>query len=287
MFALCGKIEHIISKDEVKDKNIKAVVKPVRTNFSIPTSALRYDGVIEYSKLSTILSLDKERNDLILNILNKEKDKYCLVLSDRLDGLEYLHNKFGNGVFINGKMTSKKAKEERKQAIEDMRNKKEHVLFSTFALSKEGLDIKNLNVIILASPTKNDTVLIQSVGRIERKDEGKDTPIVYDLIDNDKYFEDAWKKRKTIYRKNRQYYNGGIVMLVFEKYVKKQDKGVIKKSIYKCDMCHKTISKDERILISSSNLGENNVKRKWDLCEHCVKILEKNVDFWYSRIKKN
>lgn len=207
MFALCGKIEHIISKDEVKDKTIKAVVKPVRTNFSIPTSALRYDGVIEYSKLSTILSIDKERNDLILNILNKEKDKYCLVLSDRLEGLEYLHNKFGNGVFINGKMTSKKAKEERKQAIEDMRNKKEHILFSTFALSKEGLDIKNLNVIILASPTKNDTVLIQSVGRIERKDEGKDTPIVYDLIDNDKYFEDAWKKRKTIYKKN-----GNIIM---------------------------------------------------------------------------
>lgn len=76
-------------------------------------------------------------------------------------------------------------------------------------------------------------------------------------------------------------------MLIFEKYVKKQDKGVIKKSIYKCDMCYKTISKDERILISSSNLGENNVKRKWDLCEHCVKILEKNVDLWYSRIKKN
>ena len=71
MFALCGKIEHIISKDEVKDKTIKAVVKPVRTNFSIPTSALRYDGVIEYSKLSTILSTDKERNDLILDILIK------------------------------------------------------------------------------------------------------------------------------------------------------------------------------------------------------------------------
>ena len=207
MFALCGKIEHIISKDEVKDKTIKAVVKPVRTNFSIPTSALRYDGVIEYSKLSTILSTDKERNDLILDILNKEKDKYCLVLSDRLEGLEYLHKNFGSGVFINGKMTSKKAKEERKQAIEDMRNKKEHTLFSTFALSKEGLDIKNLNVIILASPTKNDTVLIQSVGRIERKDEGKDTPIVYDLIDNDKYFEDAWKKRRGIYKKN-----GNVIM---------------------------------------------------------------------------
>lgn len=39
-------------------------------------------------------------------------------------------------------------------------------------------------------------------GRIERKDENKDTPIVYDIIDNDKYFEDAWKKRRGIYKKN-------------------------------------------------------------------------------------
>ena len=75
-------------------------------------------------------------------------------------------------------------------------------------------------------------------------------------------------------------------MLVFQKYIRVN--GRTKNcNIYMCNMCHKTMNKDERILISSSNLGENNVKRKWDLCEHCMKTLEKNVDFWYSRIKKN
>jgi hypothetical protein len=39
-------------------------------------------------------------------------------------------------------------------------------------------------------------------GRIERKDEGKDVPIVYDFVDRGKYFEDSFKKRKTIYKKN-------------------------------------------------------------------------------------
>lgn len=69
-------------------------------------------------------------------------------------------------------------------------------------LAKEGLDIKSLNRLFLVAPTKNKIVLIQSVGRIERKDENKDTPIVYDFVDKDIYYQKAYKARKTIYKKN-------------------------------------------------------------------------------------
>lgn len=69
-------------------------------------------------------------------------------------------------------------------------------------LAKEGLDIKNLNRLFLIAPSKNRIVITQSVGRIERQDKGKETPIVYDFIDDDIYFEKAWKARKTIYKKN-------------------------------------------------------------------------------------
>lgn len=136
MFALCGKIEHIISKEDVKDKTIKAVIKPIRTSFVIPKEATRWDGVINYSVLPTFIATDEARNNIIIDLLKKEKDNYCLVLSDRLEGLEYLHSQVG-GLFINGKMTSKKAKEERQQAIEKMRNKEEHYLFATFGLARE------------------------------------------------------------------------------------------------------------------------------------------------------
>ena len=136
MFALCGKIEHIISQDDVKDKTIKAKVKPIYTNYEISRDSLRYDGVINYSVLPTNLALDTSRNKIIIDLLKKEKDNYCLILSDRLEGLELLHKEIG-GVFINGQMTSKKAKQEREEAIEKMRRKEEHYLFSTFALSRE------------------------------------------------------------------------------------------------------------------------------------------------------
>ena len=103
---------------------------------------------------------------------------------------------------IDGSMVSKKAKKEREEAITKMRNKEEHYLFSSFNIAKEGLDIKPLNRLFLIAPTKNSNVLIQAIGRVERKDEGKETPIVYDFVDNDLYYEKAFKARKTIYKKN-------------------------------------------------------------------------------------
>lgn len=201
MLALCGKVEHIISQEDVKDRTIKANIMPIKTNYSIDSSCLKFDGTILYTQLSSNMAINEERNRLIIDLLKKEKNNYCLILSDRLEGLALLHKEIG-GLFINGNMTSKKAKEEREQSIEKMRNKEEHYLFASYSLAKEGLDIKSLNRLFLIAPTKNSNVLIQSVGRIERKDEGKNTPLVYDFTDNDIYFEKAWKTRKGIYKKN-------------------------------------------------------------------------------------
>lgn len=201
MYSLLNTIKYEIPEEAIADKVIKAKIKPIYSGRGITQQMLRFDGTLDYQKIPTILATDEIRNKLIIDLLKKEKDNYCLILSDRLEGLEYLHKQVG-GLFINGKMTSKKAKEERQQAIEKMRNKEEHYLFASYSLAKEGLDIKPLNRLVLVAPTKNSIVLIQSIGRIERKDECKDTPIAYDIVDEGKYFEDAFKKRKTIYKKN-------------------------------------------------------------------------------------
>lgn len=69
-------------------------------------------------------------------------------------------------------------------------------------MQRNGLDIPNLEILILASPHKDKATIVQAIGRIERKFEGKETPICYDIVDNDIYFEKAWKVRKGIYKKN-------------------------------------------------------------------------------------
>lgn len=202
MFALTNKIKYIVEEKDIADKIIKAKIKPIYTNYEIPYEAKKTDGTLDYVKMPTLLSEDINRNKLILDLLKENKDEYCLILSDRLVGLQYLHNQLGEGLIIDGSQTTKKAKKEREEAIEKMRNKKEHYLFATLQLAREGLDIKPLNRLFLIAPTKNKAVLIQAVGRIERKDDNKQTPIVYDFVDKDLYYQKAFKLRKTIYRKN-------------------------------------------------------------------------------------
>ena len=202
MYSILNTIKYEIPEEVIKDKTIKAEIQPINTNYEIPENCMKWDGTLIYTELPTAMAEDEERNNQILEILKKNKNNYCLILSDRLIGLENLHNKLGKGLLINGSMTSKKAKQEREEAIEKMRNKEEHYLFATYSLAREGLDIKPLNRLFLVSPTKNKITLIQSVGRIERKDNGKKTPIVYDFVDKDIYYQKAFKSRKTIYKKN-------------------------------------------------------------------------------------
>lgn len=65
------------------------------------------------------------------------------------------------------------------------------------------MDIKCLNRLFLIAPTKNSNTLIQSIGRVERKDIDKNIPLVYDFVDkNSKYYLKVFKTRKTIYKKN-------------------------------------------------------------------------------------
>ena len=139
LFSLIGNIICEISKEQIADKIIKAKIKPIKTEFNIPRSAQKYDGTIEYSKLTTILCEDEKRNGIILDILKKHKNNYVLVLSDRLSQLEYLQQKIGYGVKIDGTMTSKKAKAQREQAIEDMRIGKERLLMASYRIG-EGTD---------------------------------------------------------------------------------------------------------------------------------------------------
>ena len=49
------------------------------------------------------------------------------------------------------------------------------------------------------------------------------------------------------------------------------------KSIYKCDMCNKRINVESKIAICTSKQNEN-AKKRWDLCEHCYRILDKSIE---------
>lgn len=199
MFSLLGKTIIELDKDVIGNRIIPATIIKTKTNFTeIPDNCLEVDGTIKYATLTTALSQDEERNNLILKLLRNCKNNYTLVLADRVKQLYYLQEKLGYGNVIDGKTK----KDIRENAIGEVRTGKQRVLFATYGLAKEGLDIPRLDRLILASPHRDKATVIQAVGRIERKFENKVKPICYDLVDPIQYFRNMYSNRKSYYRKN-------------------------------------------------------------------------------------
>ena len=212
-FALLGDVVYTVPDEAVADKVMKVGIKPIGTGVGISRECLNTDGTLNYTKLITYLCEDWDRNSIICNALVMESDKSCLILSDRLEHLEFLmailpERMQPYAVMISGKMTSKKGKAEREQALTDMREGKKKYLFATYSLAKEGLDIPRLERLFLATPQKDYAVITQSIGRIARVAAGKDKPIVYDFVDNIGYLVKSYKKRCSTYKKNDCYFIG-------------------------------------------------------------------------------
>jgi superfamily II DNA or RNA helicase len=212
-YALLGHVVHTVPEEAVGDKIMKVGIKPVGTGVEIDRCCLNTDGTLNYAKLINYLCDNFDRSALICNEIVKESHHSSLILSDRLEHLETIMQMLPErmqpyAAMVSGKMTTKKGKAEREQAIEDMRTGKKKYLFATYSLAKEGLDIPRLERLFLTTPQKDFAVITQSIGRIARVYEGKADPIAYDFVDNIPYLVKSYKKRCATYRKNGCYFIG-------------------------------------------------------------------------------
>ncbi len=213
-YALLGHVIYTVPDEAVGDKIMKVGILPVPTGVELGRECLNTDGTLNYSKLITYLSTHDGRNLCVADKIVDNMGKSCLILSDRLDHLEFLMRLLPpimrkEAVMVSGKMTTKKGKAEREKAIEDMRSGKKKYLFATYSLAKEGLDIPRLERLFLTTPQKDYAVVTQSIGRIARVFEGKAEPIAYDFVDNISYLAKSYKKRCSTYRKNGCYFVEG------------------------------------------------------------------------------
>ena len=200
MFALIGDICSVIDEEEVKGKTV-----PVYEEWYNVPSFISYvdcfngDGTLDYTKLITELCNDEERNHFIGRTVVDIKGS-CLILSDRLSQLETLMDFVSN--FKKCDMVkatnTKKGKAERKEAIEKLKDGRIDCLFATYKLAKEGLDIPSLEHVVMASPIKDKSTVIQTAGRVARKAEGKTCGYVHDFIDDMGILQGMAKKRKNI-----------------------------------------------------------------------------------------
>ena len=210
-FALLGDVVYTVPTEAVADKIMKVGICPVPTGISLSRACLNTDGTLNYAKLISHLAESDERNLRIIECIVANRENPSLILSDRLGHLETLMSMLPadmreDAVMVSGKMTTKKGKAEREQAIADMRSGAKKYLFATYSLAKEGLDVPRLERLYMVTPQKDYAVITQAIGRIARTSKGKAEPVVYDFVDDIQYLVKAYKKRCATYRKNGAYF---------------------------------------------------------------------------------
>ena len=175
---------------------VPAQIHLVETKYKPNDKCFDASSRIVFSNLISDLATDYDRNKLILDLLYKLHG-YTIVISERTSQLEYLHKHVANSIYINGKTPKK----QREKQIEEFRQGKHKVLFATYSLVAEGLDIPILENLIMASPVKDERLVVQAIGRCQRPSDGKTIANVYDLVDDVSILDKFKSKRKSVYKK--------------------------------------------------------------------------------------
>ena len=158
---------------------------------------LNWKGQVHYSKMIKKICEYSHRSEFILKVLgNMLKDDLCkqiMILGHNKVLLKYLHDAIEHremasvGYYVGG-MKEKDLKE----------SETKKVIIATYAMASEGLDIKTLSSLIMATPKSS---VEQCIGRILRIKH--DRPLVVDIVDQHEFFNRQWLKRKRFYAKEK------------------------------------------------------------------------------------
>lgn len=158
---------------------------------------LNFKGHTHYALMIKKLCEFSYRTEFILkvlkDVLKEDKEKHVMILAHNKNILKYLfdaikHRNIADpGYYIGG------MKENDLNA-----SAKKKVVIATYAMAEEGLDIKTLNTLIMATPK---TDVVQSIGRILRCDHKE--PLVIDIVDQHQVFKNQWQKRLKYYKRQK------------------------------------------------------------------------------------
>ena len=225
-------------KDEDHEVIIRAVDYHVHDD-EFNKIVYNFRGDPQYSTMISKLCDYNNRSEFILKIvsdmLNENSNQQIMILAHNKSLLKYLHDAIEHrkiasvGYYVGGMKES---------ALKISESKK--IIIATYSMAAEGLDIKSLTTLIMATPK---TDIEQSVGRILRERHSK--PIVVDIIDSHDNFQNQWKKRKTFYKKQ----NYKIIHTTNKSYNPDPEKWETLFNPNKCKIGTKTIEIKEKLSI--------------------------------------
>jgi superfamily II DNA or RNA helicase len=189
----------IIYKNEQEENNIvlAKIYKYTIQHEKFVEKKQRFTGEVNrpgtISNIVTIGRRNKFIIDLVEEILTEEHRK-ILILSERVEHLELLKKRLDErglittGMYVGGMKQTK---------LDD--SAKCTVIFGTFQMASEALDIKGLNTLVMATPRRE---IEQTIGRITRDPNPIIRPLVIDITDNLDSFVKQGYYRRNFYKKN-------------------------------------------------------------------------------------
>ena len=154
-------------------------------------------GQIKYTTMVKKLCEFNNRSEFILKVLSDllkgNPNQQIMILAHQKKLLQYLHDAIRHrtiatvGYYVGGM---------KEKDLKISEGKK--VIIATYAMAEEGLDIKSLTTLIMATPKVD---VRQSIGRILRQKHNE--AVVVDIVDSHSLFQRHFTKRKTFYRKSK------------------------------------------------------------------------------------
>ena len=194
---LFGPVKKVISTSELIDEGTVADIKIDCIVLKHPKQQkMKYQDEMDY------LVSNEMRNKFIVNLVRNLKgntlvlfqyvEKHGVILHDMLDGLvDNLHYVYGG--------TDTADREEIRGIVEKAKN---DVILASYGTFSTGINIKRIDNIVFASPSKSRIRNLQSIGRGLRKTDGKDSMRLFDIADDlqcDNYTLEHLKERINIY----------------------------------------------------------------------------------------
>ena len=158
---------------------------------------LNFRGQVNYTGMIKKICEFNRRSEFILKVLSdllkENPNQQIMILGHQKKLLQYLHDAIRHrtiatvGYYVGGM---------KEKDLKISEGKK--VIIATYAMAEEGLDIKTLTTLIMATPKVD---VRQSVGRILRQKHKQ--AIVVDIVDPHMLFQRHFGKRRTFYKKSK------------------------------------------------------------------------------------
>ena len=179
---LFGAVEKVVTTKELIDKNTLADLK-------IKCIILKHKNIREkmtYAEELDFIVTNEKRTNFVVNLLHHLNgntlclfqlvEKHGKIINDKMKGDENVYFVYGG--------TNTSEREDIRSLVEKNTNSTTIASYGTFST---GINIRNINNIVLASPSKSKIRVLQSIGRGLRRSETKDSVLIYDIADDISY----------------------------------------------------------------------------------------------------